>query len=311
MDEQNLNNNDNNFEKRPKLNTAGLAILSLIFVFILYQFGGGLLTISIVGLDLEKADKNSIRLLTAAGQILFILLPALILTRIYYADVTNALRFRNAKLSHYILFPIGMVLLFFLVQSYMYIQTYLIEIAAKEYAFVNSIKNTLDSLNSIVESSYKELLTPKSLIEGFLIFFIVTIVPSVCEEVFFRGFIQKSFELRYRYFKGALLSAIFFGLYHFNPYGLIPLIGLGLYFGFAAYISNSIAIPVLLHFLNNFTSLLIFFIVGSDELNTPNIGEGEIIYQQIGVFIFFTFLFSGFIYYVLKNNSKQKMEEIL
>ncbi|MCB9248002.1 MAG: CPBP family intramembrane metalloprotease [Ignavibacteriales bacterium] len=49
-------------------------------------------------------------------------------------------------------------------------------------------------------------------------------------------------------------------MYHFNPYGLIPLILLGMYFGFAVYKSDSIIVAMILHFLNNFISIVAYFI---------------------------------------------------
>jgi len=82
----------------------------------------------------------------------------------------------------------------------------------------------------------------------------------------FRGFIQRSFELKIKPFIAAFLTAVFFSLYHFNPYGLIPLAVLGFYFGFAAYTSKTLLIPVLLHFLNNFTAVMLYYIIGSEEL---------------------------------------------
>ena len=41
---------------------------------------------------------------------------------------------------------------------------------------------------------------------------------------------------------------------------------LGLYFGFAAYMSNSIIIPMILHFLNNFAAVILFFTIGDEDL---------------------------------------------
>lgn len=305
-----LNNQNTPGMQKPPMNPAKIGFMSLILVFILFQFGGGLLTISIVGFDLKKADPNSLRLLNTAGQLLFILLPALILAKTFYHDVTSVIRFRLTSSKNFILFTVGMGLLIPLMQSYMFIQEYIINFITKNFPFFEGIKKTLDWFNDSLEGSYSDLLTPNNFFEGILIFVVVTLVPAVCEETFFRGLVLRSFEFKYKPFIAALITAVFFGLYHFNPYGLIPLIGLALYFGFAVYITDSLAVPVLLHFINNAFALVAFMIVGPETLKTPQLNDDNLIYWQILTFIIFSVAFAGFIYYIVKNNPKKPVEEI-
>jgi len=85
---------------------------------------------------------------------------------------------------------------------------------------------------------------------------------------------------------------------------MIPLIALGFYFGFAAYMSNSIFVPIVLHFLNNFTAILLFFIFGSDELiNTKSVSETDL-NSSIIFFFFLLLIFSGVIFLIKKYYSK-------
>jgi hypothetical protein len=122
----------------------------------------------------------------------------------------------------------------------------------------------------------------------------------------FRGYIQRSFEFKFKPFWAALITALFFGLYHFNPYGIIPLIALGFYFGFAAYMSKSIVLPVLMHFLNNFTAVLLFFILGDDEL-ISSAPTGDIdIYASVISFVTLLALFTGFIILIKRYYSNKK-----
>lgn len=306
MEEDNFNENQNEEKKLySNINPVTAGFLGLIIVFILYQFVGGIITVLIVGLDLEKANQNSVRLLTAAGQLLFILLPALIMTKSFYTDVTNAVRVRLARPKDFIIYTVGMIFLIPLIQSYMYIQTYLVKTIAQNNDIVKSLKNAMDQLDKMVSSSYEGLLTPHNVLDGLVIIIVVSVVPAICEEAFFRGFVLRSFEFKMKAFWAALLSAVFFGLYHFNPYGLVPLIALGWFFGFSAYKTNSISIPVYLHFLNNFFSLVAFYIIGAEELNTPDVKGGQELTTQIYVFITFLLAFSGFIYYIVRDNRKQ------
>jgi membrane protease YdiL (CAAX protease family) len=132
--------------------------------------------------------------------------------------------------------------------------------------FINSVKNMLDALNKMVDKTYANLLTASNIFELIFVVIVVAVVPAISEEAMFRGFIQRSFELKLKPYLAILLTAIFFSAYHFNPYGFIPLFILGAYFGFTAYMTRSLVIPVILHFLNNFSAVLLYHILGNDEL---------------------------------------------
>ncbi|PKL87292.1 MAG: CPBP family intramembrane metalloprotease domain-containing protein [Ignavibacteriae bacterium HGW-Ignavibacteriae-2] len=275
------------------------AFLALIAVFLLYQVGGSILTLAIFGFDFQKADINAVRLLTGAGQIVFILVPALIFAKFVFHDVTPIIRFRWPRAKDAGIFVIGLIILVPLLQSYLYLQNYVFQILADNNGVIKSIKEFLDVVDKFVEQTYSDLLKSNNIFETILIIFIVAVVPAACEEIFFRGFIQKSFEYRYKPYSAALLTAFFFGLYHFNPYGLVALVALGTYLGYAAYKSDSIAVPVLLHFLNNFIAIMAFFIFGNEEFMTSNVKTEEFSGQMIS-FGILIFIFVAFIAWVNK-----------
>ena len=145
-----------------------------------------------------------------------------------------------------------------------------------------------------------------SIPEMMLVIIVIAAVPAVCEEVMFRGYIQKSLGFKVKPFWAALITAIFFGFYHFNPYGLLPLICLGLYFGFAAYISNSLVVPIFLHFLNNFGAVILYYIIGDDQMVNSDITGSEEIGSNIFLFVTLTILFTIIIIAIKKYYSKFK-----
>ncbi|MCX6149185.1 MAG: CPBP family glutamic-type intramembrane protease [Ignavibacteriales bacterium] len=306
------NANDGDEEKRgnkPKITPVAAAYFGLILVFILYQFGGSLLTITIFGLNLKDVDVTSLRLLTTAGQILFILLPALVFSKYVYENVSTIIRFKAPKAAEILLFSLGLILLAGLLQNYLYIQNYFIIKIADAFPVVNKAKLFLDQIDKIVEESYAGLLRFHSISEASFIVFVVAVVPAVCEETFFRGFIQKSFEHKYKPFISALITAIFFGIYHFHPYQVLPLILLGLYFGYAAYKSESIFLPISLHFLNNFIAVILYFVFGMNQISTPmSVSFPEV---KISVFSFLglSILFLLVIYYINRTYYKPKLSE--
>lgn len=293
---------------KPKISPVIAAFLGLVGGFFLYQIIGGLLTLIIFNFDLKNASVNAVRLMTMGGQILFILLPALVLAKVIYEDVTSLLRIKFPSLKEIALFTIGIIIITLLLQNYLYIQNFCINELSKQYSFIKSAKTFLDSLNDMVEKTYGDLLAVHNPLDLILVVTVVSIVPALCEETMFRGFIQRSFEFKYSPFISALITAIFFGLYHFNPYGLIPLTGLGLFFGYAAYKSESILVPMFLHFLNNFAAVIFFIAFGKEDL--INSAAAPQIDIKISLMGFAAFILIFIAYIVLVNNFYKKQKTI-
>ncbi|MCU7494630.1 MAG: CPBP family intramembrane metalloprotease [Ignavibacteria bacterium] len=285
-------------DRRPKISPVSAAFIGLVLVFFLYQLGGSLLTLLIFGFNFKDADLTAMRLLTTAGQLLFILLPALILTRLIYRNVTAHIRIKPVDAQETVIFSIGLFILTSLLQSYLYLQNAAIIKLAQAYPSINGIKSYIDKIDKVVESSYNTLLTSQSFFESLLIVIVVAVVPAICEEFFFRGYVQRSFELKIRPFTSALVTAFFFGLYHFHPYQIVPLTALGLYFGFAAYMSETIFLPMILHFLNNLIAVLMFFVYGSDDVNLPQTVPAADLRVSVMVFLSLAALFTFFMIYV-------------
>ncbi|MEW6005678.1 MAG: CPBP family intramembrane glutamic endopeptidase [Stygiobacter sp.] len=297
-----LNKFDKNYKPFYTMNPTTAAFIALIGIFILYQVGGALLTILIFGFNFENADINAMRLLTMGGQILLLLLPTLAFARtVYPNDITPVLRVKLPKFKEVIFFVIGLILLLPLLQSYLIVQNYLLDQLANIFPIVKKIIELLDQMDKLVESTYTKLLKANSFFESSFVVFLVAVVPAICEEILFRGFVQKSFELKFKTYTSIFITSLFFGLYHFNPYGLIALIALGFYFGYAVYKSNSIVVSMVLHFLNNFLTVIAFLIFGSEELISSNVKQQDSFLSNLGLFILFLIVFTSFIFYLNKN----------
>jgi membrane protease YdiL (CAAX protease family) len=291
----------------PLISPIAAAFLGLIGGFILYQFVGGLLTVLIFGFNLDTAPVNSIRLITIFGQIFFIMLPAILFSKWIYGDISKIISLKLPDWKELSLYILGIIILTPLLQSYLYIQNYFVEQLAAHSQFINSIKTLLDSLNELIEKTFGNLMSAQNIPEMLLVVFTISVVPAVCEEIMFRGYIQRSFGFKLRPYLAVLVTAIFFALYHFNPYGLIPLAALGFYFGFAAYKSQSLVIPMILHFLNNFFAVMLYFIIGDDELINSSVSDSSSLNMNIQYFFLMLFLFMGLIFFIRQYYKKYKI----
>lgn len=305
-----INRNDritlNGFE--PQISPITAAFIGLIGGFFLYQFVGGLLTFIIFGFNINDAPVNGLRIMTMLSQLLFILLPALLFSKWFYNDLNRILKFKAPDYREIILFIVGIFILTPLLQNYVSIQNYFINKMAEVSPFINSIKSLLDSLNKLVENSYQNLLSTNTVWDAIFVIFVVSIVPAVSEEMMFRGFIQSSFELKLKARWAIVITAVFFGLYHFNPYGLVPLIILGLYFGFAAYMSRSIFVPMILHFTNNFLAVIMYFIIGDKDLIDSSASGNIDIRVSFFLLMMFSVMFIAIVYFIFLFYKKKNIE---
>ena len=77
------------------------------------------------------------------------------------------------------------------------------------------------------------------------------LVPAICEEVAFRGFILTGLHRRFRPRNAILVSALLFALYHLNVFLFLPAFGLGIALGLLTVRSRSLVPAMLFHFLYN------------------------------------------------------------
>jgi len=95
---------------------------------------------------------------------------------------------------------------------------------------------------------------PGNLNELLIGYFVIAITPGICEEVMFRGTLQRAYtSLGVK--KGLIISSILFGIFHFNIFNLVGPAFLGLILGILLLKSNSIFTSILGHVFNNAIAL--------------------------------------------------------
>ncbi len=80
--------------------------------------------------------------------------------------------------------------------------------------------------------------------------FVVAVIPAVCEELLFRGMIQRGLE-RLGVGWGIFLSGLLFGLFHFDFQRLAAQTLIGFIAAYVVYRTGSIFNGMILHFMNN------------------------------------------------------------
>jgi hypothetical protein len=134
-------------------------------------------------------------------------------------------------------------------------------------AFLSGLEDAIKNMEENAGQLTEAFLSTTS-VQGFMVNMVmIAVLPAIGEELFFRGLIQKQFiEWTRKPWVGILLASAFFSFLHMQFYGFVPRFYLGLVFGVMYYWSGSIWVPMLAHFLNNGTAVVIYFIFGVEAV---------------------------------------------
>ena len=98
--------------------------------------------------------------------------------------------------------------------------------------------------------------------------FMIALLPAVGEELLFRGILQKQFtELTRNVHAGIWIAAAVFSFMHFQFYGFIPRLILGVLLGYVFFITGSLWIPILAHFTNNAITVIFYYLYDAGKID--------------------------------------------
>ena len=90
---------------------------------------------------------------------------------------------------------------------------------------------------------------------------VVALIPAIGEELTFRGVLQQALTRKMKNPHVAIiLSAAIFSFIHFQFYGFLPRMFLGILLGYMFYVTGSLWTSMLMHFLNNGTAVVLYYL---------------------------------------------------
>jgi len=226
-----------------RMNPVLFSLFALALIFVLYQIVGGVITLVIARGEITLSNVTIVRWATLLGQLLFILAPTVWLARMRHGNLPVFFRIRVPELRHLVATMIAVFALQQMLQAYM--------VAQDMIPLPQDLQRILDTLKKLLEETERVLVQANGRGEFLFVLLVVALVPAVSEELLFRGLVQRNFEEAVGW-RGPVITGIIFGLYHFNPFTLVPLVVLGVYFGFIVYRSGNITLSMSAHFFNNF-----------------------------------------------------------
>ena len=265
--------------RRNGFSDAGLALIWLLVAFLMFQFTAGIVAFALImaqgelasPADIMTAMESHMDLVfigNSVGQITFLGLATLLVLRLHLDSELNAsqyLRFRaeagpalskatasstNTPLAEPRMLPAYLlisVLLFVAVQPTIWFLGYLNGLLPVPELFSDLQKSQYDMIERFLQE--QDSILPA--------LFNIAVVPAICEEILFRGYILRSFERSMKVVTAILLSGFLFGLYHVQLQNLLPLATLGILMALLTWTSGSIWPAILAHFVNNAGGVII------------------------------------------------------
>jgi sodium transport system permease protein len=174
-------------------------------------------------------------------QFLLVFLPVFLLLRIFKLNQKEALRLKPSKVTNYLLVLLMAVPVFIL-------STMVAQLINAIFPFP---KEYVQSMNGLIKIGNFSI---------FKVLLLIAVLPAICEETMFRGFIMRFYE-SYGKWTAIIITAVLFGIFHLDIYRLLPVTLLGIWLGYLVQQSGSLHLSMLAHFLNNSMAVVLGYMM--------------------------------------------------
>lgn len=235
-----------------------LLIFLLLFVF-------GLVFSSVLGIFISMMrggdimDITNLQITQVCSQVIGLLLPPLLYVMLAYEKPFNYLGCN--ELPKWSL--LGIVAMFTVLPFNGWVSEWNENIVFPES--MAALEAKMKSLHEMYESTSDLLMNGSNLAVGIIIF---GLLAAVSEEFLFRGVIQQALvKLFKNAHVGIIVTALVFSAFHSDFYGFFPRFVLGLMLGYMFWMSGSIWASTIMHFTNNTTIVMLYFLNKKEVIN--------------------------------------------
>ena len=218
----------------------GIVFSSVLGVFIAIINGG------------EILDLKNLQIIQVLNQVVGFLMPPVVYVMLVKEKPFNYLGF--TKLPAWSL--LGIVAMFTVIPFLSWVTEWNDGIVFPES--MSAIEEQLRGIQEKTEEVIKLFISQGSLFSSLLI---IAALAAISEELLFRSVIQKSLI---KLFKNAhvaiIVTALVFSAFHGDFFGFVPRFILGLMLGYMFWLSGSIFPSMLMHFVNNATIVMLYYL---------------------------------------------------
>lgn len=251
-----------------------------IFIMAAILVVGYILSTVIATITLFAAKSNNmtelavLRISQISSQILTFILPPILYACITKEKPMKYLGFNNIPLWSLL----GITLIF----SIMPLNSVLAEWNSnvKLPESMAALDEIIKSLSKLMQETLEKMVNVSD-ISGLIINLIMIAgLAAFGEELLFRSVLQSFLVKKCKNAHiGILITSIIFSLIHFDIYGFLPRLVLGLILGYMFYYSKSIWVPMIMHFINNGTAVVIYYLnnIGVTNIDVETFGETKLL----------------------------------
>jgi len=253
-----------------KNTTQGTRLLTFMLLLIF-----GILFSSVLGVFVaminggEITDLNNLQIIQVLNQVIGFMLPAVLYVMLVYERPLNYLGFR--KIPAWSL--LGIAALFTIIPFLSWVTDWNDSIVFPESMRALEAKLRLTQQKS--EEVIKMFISQGSLFSSMLI---IAALAAVSEELLFRSVLQKGLMRLFKNVHVAIIvTAFVFSAFHMDFFGFFPRFILGLTLGYIFWMSGSIFPSMLMHFVNNATIVMLYYLNtrGFTDIDVEHFGSTD------------------------------------
>ena len=134
---------------------------------------------------------------------------------------------------------------------------------------LKGLEQTLREMEESTNSLIERMLSMDTPLDLLLNLAVIAVIPALGEELLFRGGIQ---QLLHRWTQrphlAIILAGILFSFIHFQFFGFLPRMLLGILFGYLFYWSGNLWLPILAHFFYNASQVMMVYLSDREIIET-------------------------------------------
>ncbi len=134
--------------------------------------------------------------------------------------------------------------------------------------------------------------------------FVFAVIPAICEEIFFRGFLFQNFKRFSSIYWAIIFSSFIFSLLHFQIFGFFVRWIMGAMLAFLFFYGKSIHAAIFAHFINNFFTTFVTWLALNGYVSQEITDHQYQFHYLIVLFSFF--LTASLTYWYFKHYKNEK-----
>lgn len=273
--------------RKPSLQLAVFLMLIGCCFVLLSAISAGLL------LFLEKDTAMFNRIVSAVSQIVVFLLPCLVLA--WWIQKTGRINYLRTKTSPHWQ---DLILVLLIVSASIPFIAAIVEWneAMTLPAKMGALEQIMKEMEAEATQKTEQMLFADNFGILMVNVLIIGLLPAICEEVLFRGFVLNWMSDVFKNKHIAVwVSAFLFSFIHFQFYGFVPRMLLGVLFAYLVVYSGSLWTSVFAHFLNNTIIIIVAYAYfnGYIQTNYEDFGNFGGAWYAIVISLLLTAVFLG------------------